>query len=244
VIPARFASSRLPGKPLLKIGNKPMIQWVYERSSRAGLLSEVWVATDDFRIRDAVESFGGRVKMTSADCASGTDRTAEVMRDLEADIVINIQGDEPFMDPENIDRVAGLLIQNPESVMATLMSRIDDPEDLFSPDITKVIVDLSGNAIYFSRHPIPCCRDCEISNDWLERHPYYRHIGLYGYRPVFLQQMSAWGPSALESMEKLEQLRVIEQGYPIKIAETGPTSLSVDTPQDLEQANRIYSSFI
>jgi 3-deoxy-manno-octulosonate cytidylyltransferase (CMP-KDO synthetase) len=243
VIPARFASSRLPGKPLLKIGSKPMIQWVYERSSRSSLLSEVWVATDDSRIYDAVQSFGGHVKMTSASCASGTDRIAETIQDLEADIVINIQGDEPFIYPENIDRVVGLLKNNPESVMATLMRRIDHPDDLFSPDVTKVIVNLSGEAIYFSRHPIPCCRDCEISNDWLERHAYYRHIGLYGYRSGFLQEMSAWGPSALETMEKLEQLRVIEHGYPIQIAETDLSSVSVDTQQDLEQANRIYTAF-
>ena len=242
VIPARYQSSRLPGKPLVMIGDKPMIQHVCERAIQAESLSEVWVATDDERILNTVQKFGGRAVMTSPTCVSGTDRVAEAAQNMEADIVVNIQGDEPFIHPKEIDLAAQILMTDPEAVVGTLMKRIFHTEDLISRNTAKVVVNEQGYALYFSRQPIPFYRDIEEPGEWLKMHAYYKHIGIYSYRKDFLHEMTRWPPTSLEKSEKLEQLRVLERGGRIKVAETDSESICVDTPDDLERAQKLYAS--
>ena len=245
IIPARYASSRFPGKPLILIGNKPMIQRVYEQTRK--ILEMVWVATDDKRIFDAVLNFGGKAIMTSPDHLSGTDRCAEAVTkinseaDRKTDVVINIQGDEPFIKPEQI----ALLMQcfNDETVeIATLVRKVEPGEDVFNPNQPKVILNIKGDAIYFSRAAIPFIRDTEKS-DWSKKHVFYKHPGLYAYRTETLKKITLLKRSPLEISESLEQNRWIENGYLIRTAVTNWESIAIDTPDDLEKANSLLEHF-
>ncbi|MGC1391720.1 MAG: 3-deoxy-manno-octulosonate cytidylyltransferase [Bacteroidales bacterium] len=245
IIPARYASSRFPGKPLALIGNKPMIQRVYDQARKS--LGLVWVATDDKRIFDVVSGFGGKAIMTSPDHMSGTDRCAEAIRKInheaakKIDIVINIQGDEPFIKPEQINLLLKCFID--ETVeLATLVRKVESGEDVFNPNQPKVIIDLKGDAIYFSRAAIPYVRDSE-KNDWSKDHVFYKHIGLYAYRSETLEKVTLLPRSPLEISESLEQNRWIENGYRIRTAVSTYESISIDTPDDLEKAKLLLKHF-
>ena len=239
VIPARYGSSRFPGKPLAEIAGKPMILWVSERVRRASLVTRVIVATDDERIRDCVRDSGWEAVMTPEDISSGTDRVAHAVRNLNAEIIVNVQGDEPFIEPREIDRVVLLLKEDKTAVMGTLVRRIEKPDDLVSPDTVKVVVDGAGRAMYFSRSPIPFYRDRQDISDWLSDTTYYKHVGIYSYRRDFLLRFAGWQPTVIEEIEKLEQLRALEKGYAIATAETDSEPMSVDTPEDLERVRRM-----
>lgn len=237
VIPARFASSRFPGKALARLAGKPMVQHVYERASLARYLRDVIVATDNEQIAAEVRRFGGQVRMTRADHPSGTDRVAEIASAENYDLFVNIQGDEPLIDPEAID-AAVLTVLGDESVsMGSLMKRMADPADVNNPNVVKVVTTLAGDAIYFSRCPIPYHRD---SNG--DPGSYFKHVGLYVYRREFLLRYSDLQIGPLESAERLEQLRALENGYRIRLVETDYESLGVDTPEDLERLNRLFAN--
>jgi 3-deoxy-manno-octulosonate cytidylyltransferase (CMP-KDO synthetase) len=239
IIPARFASTRFPGKPLVDIAGKTMIERVYSQAKKSLFLSDVIVATDDETIAATVENFGGKVCLTSALHPSGTDRCAEVLTSLslQCDAVINIQGDEPFIDPQQIDLLAACF-DDPGTDLATLIKKITSREVLFNHHSPKVIIDADQFAIYFSRHPIPYIRGYDESS-WLTKHTFYQHIGIYGYRPAILKEITALRPSSLEKAETLEQLRWIENGFKIKTAITTFETLAIDTPEDL---NRILAN--
>ncbi len=246
IIPARFASSRFPGKPLAMIGNRTMIRRVYEQASKR--LGLVYVATDDKRIFDSVISFGGKAIMTSPDHQSGTDRCAEAAVSISKetgkpiDIVINIQGDEPFVRPEQIELLMNCF--NDINVeIATLIRKVEKDEDIFNPNQPKVIVNRDGDAIYFSRTPIPYIRDVEMNN-WASKHVYFKHIGLYAYRTNVLHGLTRLEQSPLEKAESLEQNRWIENGFRIRTAITPWESIGIDTPADLEKAKLILDQFI
>jgi 3-deoxy-manno-octulosonate cytidylyltransferase (CMP-KDO synthetase) len=239
VIPARWASSRFPGKPLALIKGKPMIQWVFEQASKAKSVSEVIVATDDDRILKAVDAFGGNAVMTSLDHESGTDRIAEVVQDRECDVVVNVQGDEPLIPPENIDRIVLPLLEDAKESTVTLRILIKTQEELMDRNITKVVVDRYSSALYFSKAPIPWNRD-EWGGDSMQNSSFdplksfwYKHIGLYAYRKSFLMEFGGLPKSSLEKMEKLEQLRILEGGFKIKVVETNLDSIGVDCEADL-----------
>jgi 3-deoxy-manno-octulosonate cytidylyltransferase (CMP-KDO synthetase) len=242
IIPARYASTRFPGKPLVTIGDKPMIRMVYEQASRS--LDVVYVATDDERIYDVVSGFGGRVIMTSPHHQSGTDRCAEAVDTIEAeagakvDIVVNIQGDEPFISPEQIDSITACF-SDPTVEIATLIRKAGPEEDIFNTNQPKVILDISGNAIYFSRAAIPFQRDSDRS-DWPKRHTYFKHVGMYAYRKATLKALTLLPRSSLEIAESLEQNRWIENGYRIRTGITTWESISIDTPDDLEKARLFF----
>jgi 3-deoxy-manno-octulosonate cytidylyltransferase (CMP-KDO synthetase) len=237
VIPARFASTRFPGKPLADIDGRPMIEHVYRRAKLSRAVSRVIVATDDLRIATAVIEFGGEVKLTRGDHASGTDRLAEVAATLDCDVVVNVQGDLPLVDPAAIDEAVAPFAADPGVVISTLYRRISDPADLKNPNIVKVAIDRGGFALYFSRAPIPYIRDPR--GGWP---PLYRHIGLYAYRRSALMVLAALEPTPLERAEGLEQLRALEHGIRIKIVETAYESVEVDTPEDLEQVRRLLAA--
>lgn len=231
LIPARFDSSRFPGKPLAPILGKPLIQWVYEQALQVKDLDGVWVATDDRRIKEAVEAFGGRALMTRDDHPSGSDRLAEAAGLLDLapeDIVINIQGDQPVFPPELISRLAAVLSRDPEVVMVTPVKRLSDPAAAANPNTVKVVFDRAGRALYFSRSPLPFWRAGGL--------PYfYRHIGIYAYRVQFLKEFVHLPPGRWEAAEKLEQLRALEHGFPIHVVETEGDTREVDTPEDARQ---------
>lgn len=237
LIPARYGSSRFPGKPLADIGGKPMIQRVYEQAAKA--LKYVYVATDDERIVKAVIHFGGKVVMTSDKHQSGTDRCNEALDKVEKaenrsfEVVINIQGDEPFINPELIDALSGCFM-SPLTEIATLVKPLTRSEDLFDPNKPKVIFNPKYEAIYFSRSPIPYLRQVP-QPEWANKHDYFLHIGLYGYRSDILREITNLKPSGLELAESLEQLRWIENGYTISVRITNHESISIDTPEDLER---------
>lgn len=235
IIPARYASSRFPGKPLADILGKPMIQWVYERACGAKLLDKVIVATDDQRIFEAVEKFDGSVVMTSPQAANGTERIAEVARNLNSSFVLNIQGDEPLIDPGAIDQLVKLMRENPQSPVGTLVKKIERIEDLTNPNIPKVVIDKNYDALYFSRSIIPFYRDEKKQQQWFKRSVYYKHIGMYIYRREFLLEFVKLPASKLEKIEQLEQLRVLENGYKIKVAKTEIDSIGVDVPADIDR---------
>ncbi|RUO40837.1 3-deoxy-manno-octulosonate cytidylyltransferase [Pseudidiomarina aestuarii] len=241
IIPARYASSRLPGKPLAMIGDKPMIQRVYERAAAAGA-AEVIVATDDQRIVSAVEAFGGRAMLTSTHHQSGTERIAEVIDYLaiaDDHIVVNVQGDEPFIPPEIIRQVADNLANQKQAQMATLAVPIHSLEEVLSPHAVKVVTDVNGYALYFSRAPIPYERDGLSQNKLAALADYRRHIGIYAYRAGFVWRYVEWDPSPLEQIESLEQLRVLWYGERIHVAEAIATPpAGIDTPADLVRANQ------
>jgi 3-deoxy-manno-octulosonate cytidylyltransferase (CMP-KDO synthetase) len=238
IIPARYASTRFPGKPLADINGKSMIERVYTQAALAVSLREVIVATDDARIYNHVMDFGGRAIMTSPQHTTGTSRCAEALENLEADgkktdVVINIQGDEPFIDPAQIDDLTGCF-QNPGTGIATLIKPVDDTEELLNPNIIKVVVQKSGNAIYFSRAAIPFFRG-EATDRWAAKHRYFKHIGIYAYRSSVLQRIIRLEPGTLETAESLEQLRWMENGYSIYCKITDRESHSIDTPEDLKR---------
>ena len=235
VIPARWGSSRFPGKPLALIKGKPMIQWVFEQTSKAKSVSEVIVATDDSRILDTVNNFGGNAIMTSVNHESGTDRVAEVIRNKNCEIVVNVQGDEPLIPPANIDLVVQPLLEGiPESTV-TLRILIKSYDNLLDRNITKVVVNKSSSALYFSKAMIPWDRDDIIQNSSVDplKPFWYKHIGLYAYRKNFLMEFGSLPSSSLEQIEKLEQLRILENGYNIKVVETNLDSIGVDCEEDL-----------
>lgn len=233
IIPARYGSTRFPGKPLAMIGGKTMIRRTCEQAQKASL-DGVVVATDDQRIFDEVRSFGGRVVMTRVDHKSGTDRCSEALGLIwgKYDAVVNLQGDEPFIDPRQIDQVAEL-IRRDDVYLATLAKRITDPSRVDNPNTVKVVFDHDGNALYFSRNPLPYVRGVEKEH-WLETTEYYQHIGIYAYKTDTLHAIASMPPSRLEQAESLEQLRWLENGLRIRVAVTDlPDSISIDTPDDL-----------
>jgi 3-deoxy-manno-octulosonate cytidylyltransferase (CMP-KDO synthetase) len=236
IIPARYASSRFPGKPLVDISGKSMIQRVYEQAKKCVDVAEVIVATDDNRIFDHVQAFGGVAVMTADNHQSGTDRCAEVASlHPEYDVIINIQGDEPYIDPEQITKLAACF-NDAGTQIATLIKKILTREELFNYNSPKVVINKLSEAVYFSRATLPHIRGQEPDN-WLEFYTYFKHIGIYGYRADVLQQITKLPISSLEKVESLEQLRWIENGYRIKVAETELETHAVDVPADLEKLN-------
>lgn len=237
IIPARYASTRFPGKPLALIKGKPMIQRVYEQALKSKL-DAVVIATDDVRIADAVMDFGGQYVMTSPNHRSGTDRCCEALDLLKTkyDAVVNIQGDEPFINPKQIDLMVDLIVRDDTS-LASLAKRIDDADELFSPNAVKVVVNQEGNAMYFSRNPIPFMRNVD-RDEWLAKGRFYKHIGIYAYKADVLHQVAHMEPSALEQAESLEQLRWLENGLAIRMALSDAENISIDTPDDLHRAEQ------
>lgn len=251
VIPARYGSSRLPGKPLADLQGKPLLYYVYSRARRAQTLGRVLIATDDQRILDAAGAFGAEVAMTSSSHRSGTDRIGEVVESIDAEIVVNIQGDEPLIDFAAIDCAVNLLADDPDADMATLKAPIRNAEELWNPNIVKVITDQRGYAVYFSRAPIPYVRRKAMSGAELkavvEQEPemlrhFWRHVGLYAYRKSFLLRLIRWEPSPLEVLEDLEQLRAMEHGAKIKVGETNTGMIGIDTPEDLERIRELVKN--
>lgn len=237
VIPARYSSTRLPGKPLAMIAGKPMIQHVYERARQAKRPGGVIVATDHEQVFGAVRAFGGEVVMTSPDHPTGTDRLAEVAARLEGvDVIINVQGDEPLIDPAVIDQLAEEFYHDPALMMATLAAPLAD-EEYHMPSAVKVVTDLAGYALYFSRSLIPHPRNQNVAGL-----TYLKHIGIYAYRRDFLRKFAALPPTPLEKAESLEQLRALEHGYRIKVIKSEFASVGVDTPEDLERVNAILTA--
>ena len=237
IIPARYASTRFPGKPLALIKGKPMIQRVYEQALKSKL-DAVVIATDDVRIADAVMDFGGQYVMTSPNHRSGTDRCCEALDLLKTkyDAAVNIQGDEPFIDPKQIDLLVDLIVRD-DTPLASLAKRIDDADELFSPNAVKVVVNQEGNAMYFSRNPIPFMRNVD-RDEWLAKGRFYKHIGIYAYKADVLHQVARMEPSALEQAESLEQLRWLENGLAIRMALSDVENISIDTPDDLHRAEQ------
>ncbi|MBA3972871.1 MAG: 3-deoxy-manno-octulosonate cytidylyltransferase [Candidatus Solibacter sp.] len=236
VIPARFASTRFPGKPVAILAGKPLIQHVWERASQSKYLSRLVVATDDGRVAAAARSFGAQVAMTRSDHASGTDRAAEVADSTDANIIVNIQGDEPLIDPDAIDAALLTLLDDPNCQMASLKRRITDDREIHNPNVVKVVTAANGDALYFSRSPIPFQRGQPAG--------YFKHIGLYVYRRDLLLSYSSLPIGLLEKAECLEQLRALENGIPIRVAETSYDTIGVDTPEDLAAVERIFASSI
>lgn len=239
IIPARYASTRFPGKPLADLGGKPVVEWVYRGVSEIELVDEVCVATDDERIAAAVKQFGGNCVMTRTDHKSGTERCGEVVEKMKAegkvfDIVLNVQGDEPFVNKEQITTLLAAFNDN-KTEIATLAKRITSTEELTSPNNVKVITDEYNIALYFSRTPIPYVRDCSIEQ-WVDKHYYLKHIGIYAYLSNVLKNLVELETTPLEESEKLEQLRWLEHGYVIKVLETECENIGIDTLEDLEAA--------
>jgi 3-deoxy-manno-octulosonate cytidylyltransferase (CMP-KDO synthetase) len=238
IIPSRYGSTRFPGKPLALLGGKPVVQWVYEKS--ASVIETVCVATDDERIFNCVKDFGGRVVMTSKAHPSGTDRCAEALEIMEVlskqqfDIVINIQGDEPFIDTMQINQLVGLF-EDPQTQIGTLAKEISDRLDIFDPNKPKLVKDTNDFALLFSRSPIPYIRGMKME-EWPGDHKFLKHIGIYAYLSKVLRTLTLLTPSELEIAESLEQLRWLENGYRIKIGLTQIESIGIDTPGDLEKA--------
>lgn len=239
IIPARYDSSRFPGKPLIDIAGLSMIQRVYNQAKHAPTLNEVIVATDDQRIYEHVKSFAGNVIMTKKEHQSGTDRCAEVIESVQGfDIAINIQGDEPFIDPQQIN-LLGSCFENPQTQIATLVRKVDTIEELFNENKPKVVISKNGEAIYFSRQTVPFLRGVK-KEDWLKQRPYYNHIGIYGYRVDVLKNLAKLPYSDLEAMEALEQLRWIDNGYKIHTAISDHSNEAIDTPEDLDHLLKKY----
>jgi len=243
IIPARYAATRFPGKPLIEILGKPMIQYVYEQAARCKLIQRIIVATDDKRIFQRVKEFGGEVMMTSSRHISGSDRVAEVAEKVDADIIVNVQGDEPLLEPKMVNQVIELLLEDQSYQVSSLKYPIQSIDELLSHQVVKVVTDKQGSALYFSRSPIPYFKSKEgyISSieQLLNEHPnlikkYFKHIGIYAYRKAFLQLYARLKPTPLELMEGLEQLRILENGYKIKIGKSKYFTIGVDTPEDLE----------
>lgn len=244
IIPARYGSTRFPGKPLALINGLPMIQHVCQRVAKAGMVDRVIVATDDARIVAVVEGFGGEVVLTRADHPTGTDRLAEVAATIDSELIVNVQGDEPLIDPRMVDQAIAPLVENRQIQMGTLASRIDQLEDFYNHNVVKVVKSLSGMALYFSRAPIPWPRDLP-SDQQAEALPQLgllRHIGLYVYRRELLLDYPSWPKTPLEMLENLEQLRALERGVGLYVAETEFSCHGVDTPADLERVSWLMSA--
>ena len=235
VIPARYGSTRFEGKPLAEINGKPMIYQVYQRAKKAKCVDDVIVATDDERIKNAVEKFNGKAVMTSKEHKSGTDRVAEVAKSIDADIIVNVQGDEPLISPEAIEQAVKPLIEDKKIRMCTLMTKITEEAEYGNPNIVKVVTDKEGFALYFSRSLIPYPGEKEHLK-------VYKHIGIYVYRKDLLLEFADMPQTPLERIEGLEQLRVLENGFKIKVVETDYDSISVDNPEDLEVVKKIINS--
>ena len=234
VIPARYAATRFEGKVLATLYGKPVIQHVWEKAKKAHTLDELIVAADDERIIKAVESFGGKATLTAKEHPSGTDRLREVVNPLDVNIVVNVQADEPLLHPSMIDELVTALQQDKEIVMATLMKKIDNTEEINNPNVVKVVVDKDNFALYFSRATIPYHKQ-------VDARCYYKHIGLYSYTKDFLFTFVNMPRSFLEKTEELEQLRALENGYKIKVLETSYNTVGIDTPEDLQKAEQILS---
>ncbi len=235
VIPARLGSTRLPNKVLLPIAGKPMIQHVWEQANKIRGLDSVLIACDDQKILDAVAKFGGKAVLTRVDHPNGTSRIEEAVQKTDAEIVVNIQGDQPLLDSPAIESLADFLKKNPAVPMATLAIKSTDAKEYRNPNVVKLVRDESGRALYFSRSPLPFLRDSDATPE------FWKHIGVYGYRKDFLKKFVGWPSGRLEEIEKLEQLRVLERGYPIQVIETKQDFISVDTAEDLKQAERLLS---
>ncbi len=240
IIPARYASTRFPGKPLADMGGKPMIQRVYEQVKRA--VHDVWVATDDSRIFETVKAFGGKAVMTSTDHRSGTDRIQEAYSKIgeDFDVVINVQGDEPFIQPEQIESLKECF-NSKDVELATLVKpfkKEDGFDVLFNPNSPKVVINKENEAIYFSRSIVPYIRDAHHT-EWLDKHTFYKHIGMYAYRVDVLKEITQLPQSLLEKAESLEQLRWIENGYRIRVGYTDVETIGIDTPEDMERAIKL-----
>ncbi len=234
VIPARFASTRFPGKPLATVLGKPMIQWVAERAARIRGIEAVLVATDDERIRRVVLDFGGRAVLTSSACPSGTDRVWEAARGWDGDVIVNLQGDEPALEPEAVETLLDLMASDPELAMGTLAAPLDRREDYENPDVVKVVLGERARCLYFSRSPVPHLRDAPFAGS-----PLYRHVGVYAYRRAFMEVFTSWPEGVLEAMERLEQLRALERGVEIRAAVVRWPGCGVDRPEDVARAEAV-----
>jgi 3-deoxy-manno-octulosonate cytidylyltransferase (CMP-KDO synthetase) len=245
VIPARFASTRLMGKPLADIGGKPMIQHTYESASKSNLISKVIIAVDDKKVLKVAEGFGAEVIMTPKSMATGSDRIAFAAKYYkDAEIIVNIQGDEPFISGTMIDQAIEPLVFDPKVNVSTLAKKIEDLKELKSPSVTKVVFDYNNYALYFSRSPIPYVREAKTNIERITKGDIYKHIGLYVYRKEALERFSKLEPTDLEKTEKLEQLRMLENGFKIKIVVTEFESIAVDTQEDLERARKYYNKYV
>jgi len=235
VIPARYASTRLPGKPLVPLAGKPMIQRVYERAKQAARVSRIIVATDDERIVKAVEGFGGEARMTRSDHRTGTERVAEVAAREEGDVFVNVQGDEPLLDPVAVDTAIASLLEEPAAAISTVATPITTPADIMDPNVVKTVLDFDGNALYFSRAPIPWVRD--TSSKVQVRH--LKHLGLYVFQREALLEYPTLPQGELERIEQLEQLRWLENGWKIRVAEVEHDAVSVDVPEDVARVEKL-----
>ena len=235
VIPARYGSTRLPGKPLVQLAGKPMIQRVYERAKKAGSVNQVIVATDDARIIEAVEKFGGEARMTRSDHRTGTERVAEVAAHVEGDVFVNVQGDEPLLDPAAIDTAVAALLEEPLASISTVATAIKTPADIMDPNVVKTVLDFDGNALYFSRAPIPWVRD--TAHKVQVRH--WKHLGLYVFQRDALLEYPTLPQGELEKIEQLEQLRWMENGWKIRVAEVAHDAVSVDVPEDIARVEKL-----
>jgi 3-deoxy-manno-octulosonate cytidylyltransferase (CMP-KDO synthetase) len=249
IIPARYSSSRLPGKPLLEIGGRPMVVRVVERALAAPSVARALVATDDARILEAVRAAGYEAVLTRADHVSGSDRLAEAAAGIEADIVVNVQGDEPLIAPETIERAVAVLLEDAEAAASTTWEPFERAEDVLSPDVVKVVTDERGRALYFSRAPVPFPREAVRRHGSLAaalaREPgllaaFRKHTGLYAYRRDFLLEYARWPPAALESAESLEQLRILSRGRVLRVVEAAAPSIGVDTEEDLRRVRAVF----
>jgi 3-deoxy-manno-octulosonate cytidylyltransferase (CMP-KDO synthetase) len=240
VIPARYASTRLPGKVLALVADKPLVAHVYERATAAHLVTDAIVATDDARVAQALAPLGIPVAMTRPEHPSGTDRIAEVAENSDAEIIVNVQGDEPLIDPETIDATIQPLLDDSSLGMATVRRMITRAEDVNNPNVVKVVCDARGRALYFSRCPIPAVRDAP--NGSVSTGAHWQHIGMYVYRREFLLDYAQMAPTPLEELEKLEQLRALENGYEIAVVETEDESIGVDDPEDLDRVRAIFET--
>jgi len=235
VIPSRYASTRLPGKPLVALAGKPMVQHVYERAKQAQTVHRVIVATDDQRIVEAVKAFGGEARMTRADHRTGTERIAEVAVHEPGDVFVNVQGDEPLIDPVAIDTAVGALLEEPQAQIATVATPIRHPGDIMDPNVVKTVLDFDGNALYFSRAPIPWIRDTQQ-----KLHVnYWKHLGLYVFQRETLLEYTTLPQGELEKIEQLEQLRWLENGWKIRVAEVANDAVSVDVPEDVARVEKL-----
>jgi len=235
VIPSRYASTRLPGKPLLPLAGKPMVQHVYERAKRAQTVHRVIVATDDQRIMDAVMAFGGEARMTRSDHRTGTERIAEVAVHEPGDVFVNVQGDEPLIDPVAIDTAVGALLEEPQAQISTVATPIRHAGDILDPNVVKTVLDFDGNALYFSRAPIPWIRDTQQK----VHVKYWKHLGLYVFQREALLEFPTLPQGELERIEQLEQLRWLENGWKIRVAEVAHDAVSVDVPEDVARVEKL-----
>ncbi len=238
VIPARYGSKRLPGKPLVALAGKPMIQRVYERAKLARQVDRVIVATDDERIRKAVEDFGGEARMTRADHRTGTERVAEVAAHEAGEVFVNVQGDEPLLDPASVDTAVASLLEEPSAAISTVATRIKTPAEIMDPHVVKTVLDFDGNALYFSRAPIPWVRD--TSSKIQVRH--LKHLGLYVFQRDALLEYPTLPQGELERIEQLEQLRWLENGWKIRVAEVEHDAVSVDVPEDIAKVEALLQN--